>query len=452
MTQYAGSDHRAKAKAYFSQPGFQRMLAAVWNRYERLERIGGNAVVRKVTQAESEAINSFFGWNFNEGDDISIPLVLFEQELRESIFSIGIMELYRLIEGKALLTRAEKQLLSNAEWHRLFDEVRQLSGEEILPITNTWLSKLSAGQGVGWRTLRELFRDNHAKAQSSLTIVVRALHLLFAEYSRMEPIRLPVLAARVSGDAHALDISEPAGRMLVAVLQSMIPDEAGQQTAPAGDEDASDQDGSKSLKLRQLYRMNGILDDDLSSIVYWSVPEYGKPLLRNVWTLRQVEAAEHVPRCSRIYIVENPAVFSTLIDSMSEPLFLTGNPPALVCTSGPASAAAIRWLQRCIEVSDGTCSIYYSGDFDVKGISMAQTLQGLFPERFTAWRFDCQTYEDIVGCLPGPSLNGAEISKLQTLSVSWDDQLCKSMSQKARKVHQEAFVDQLVKDWKECFD
>jgi uncharacterized protein (TIGR02679 family) len=454
MIKASGGENRAKAKTYFSQPGFRRMLTAVWRRYESLERIGGNAVVRRVSPAESEAVNLFFGLDTRPGEDVSVPLAVFEQELRESAFSLGIVELHVLIEGEPLLTKSEKQLLKNTEWRRLFHEVHRFSGGNLSPVTSAWLTRLANGQGGGWRTLREVFRDSPEKALDTLSIVVRALDLLFTESGRMKPVRLPVLAARVSGDAHALDANQPAGRMFVAVLQEIHSGEIGQQSeAPEENDDGPDsaEEDSRSLMLRQMYRMHGILDDDLSSVVYWYVPEPGLPVIPNVWTLRQVESADLLPCCSAIYVVENPAVFSTILDSVNGPQSFAGNPPALVCTSGPASAAAVRWLQRCLKASGEPCLIHYSGDFDVKGISMAQTLESLFPDRFNAWRFDSETYKAIVNSPPGAPLDEVELSKLEKLNVSWDDQLCAAMRQMGRKVHQEAFVDQMVKDWNSRF-
>jgi len=201
------------------------------------------------------------------------------------------------------------------------------------------------------------------------------------------------------------------------------------------------------LKLRELYRRFGILDDDLSSIVHWYVPVPYEPAMPRVWTLRQVEAAERVPRCSAIYVVENPAVFSTIVDAAG-PGEAGGEAPALVCTSGPASAAAIRWMQRTLESSGEGCKLFYSGDFDVKGLSMARTLAGLFPTRFVPWRFDSKTYLEATGSLPGPAFDDSELARLENMEAEWDPSLCAVMRETGRKLHQEAFVEVLVRDFR----
>ncbi|MBN2983237.1 MULTISPECIES: TIGR02679 domain-containing protein [Cohnella] len=76
--------------------------------------------------------------------------------------------------------------------------------------------------GAGSRAFRECYRTDREAARTSLATVARVLKHLFDEAdskANRTPIRLPVLAARISGDAHALDPGTPAGRMLIAVLR-----------------------------------------------------------------------------------------------------------------------------------------------------------------------------------------------------------------------------------------
>lgn len=436
-----------RAKAFFERPAYRRMLQAVWKKYMSLGRIGGKAVLSNVSEAECESLNSFFGWNYRPGDTVEIPLILLEEELRGSAFAMGIQELHTLLEGSSLLTKREQQRISIEGWSRFFQTVRDSVGEALSPVSSAWLSQLENGQGAGSRTLRELYKTDRNLASSSLNVVVHALNFLFAddEENARSAVRLPVLSARCSGDAHALDSNQPAGRMLISVLRERL--SGAEEQEEDGDTAMNEGDVSETLKLRDMYRSFGIMDDDLSSIVHWFVPEHGKPVLPTVWTLRQVESVDRLPRCSRIYIVENPAVFSTLMDSIQQPLSFIGDPPALLCTSGPASAAAIRWIQRCLDSSGEDCLISYSGDYDLKGLSMGETLSGLFPGQFTPWRFGSDTYQVAVDDNPGPKFDRTELLKLETMKVGWDHLLCTHMRQMRCKVHQETFVEELVKDF-----
>jgi uncharacterized protein (TIGR02679 family) len=450
------------AKAYFDKSGFRRVLAAVWKKYESLERIGGRAIIERATEEECEAVNAFFGWNVRPGGQIAVPLALFETELRSSRFAIGLADLHHLLEGKPLLTKSEKRNIRDRKWNRLFADVRHAAGSLNAEAAD-WLARLENGDGAGVRMLRELYQTDPKEAQAAVEIVLRVLNRLLAmdagvvgegaEHAEpfqpafRVPVRLPVLAARVSGDAHALDLDRPPGRMLLAYLQDKLNEtEAGREPAEDGTSD------SATLQIRETYRRFGILDDDLSSIVHWFVPMADKPVLPQVWTLRQTEAESNIPACSRIFVTENPSIFSAILDSIGpsiRPDAYAGR-PALICTSGPASAAAIRWIRRCLDVSGPSCLLYYAGDFDVKGLSMGQSLYERFPDRFRPWRFDHETYLASARIEPaGPQLDKAELDRLDQMAAAWDDQLCAALRRIGRKVHQEMIADWLVQDFLE---
>ncbi|MBD2862506.1 TIGR02679 domain-containing protein [Paenibacillus oceani] len=437
-----------KTMAFFNRRAYRRMLEAVWRKYESLGRIGGKAMVPEVSDEECEALNAFFGWDLRLGDRAEIPLSLFERELRESAFATGIVELHTLLEGKPLLSKQEKRHIHDTEWTRFVRGVRDLTGDTKSSVGCEWLSQLEEGFGAGVRMVRDLYKTDADLASASLHIVVRALNLLFAgdRAHKVEKaaVRLPVLAARCSGDAHALDANRPAGRLLISVLRAQ--QSGAEETEETAEERMEEEDGSDTLRLRELYRSFGILDDDISSIVHWYVPKPGLPASPAVWTLRQVEAAGHLSRCSHIYVVENPAVFSTILDSIREPVPAAGDPPALICTSGPASAAAIRWIQLILQASGEECKIVYSGDFDLKGLAMGETMARLFPGRFVPWRFDSATYQAAANAIPGPRFDDSELMKLESTEIGWDSQLCGHMRRMGSKVHQEAFVDELVRD------
>lgn len=466
----------SRARAYFEKPAWRRILRAVWRKCASLGRSGGHAVVEQLTEAESEALNSFFGWNCRPGDTAKIPLALFDEELSLSGFApMNIRRLHLLLEGAPLLTREERRLLAEDRWRGLFRSVRESAGQPLSREADEWLARLEAGQGAGGRTLRELYKTDPASARQAVEIVVRALNLLLPSADHdvrgfRQSVRLPVLAVQAAGDAHALDMNRPAGRMLAAVLRERSAGaeeeqgaageaaesgrEEGNETAAYDEAAAFPEDGSETLKLREMYRRFGILDDDLSSIVHWYIPRDGEPALPHVWTLRQVEAAERLPRCSGLYVVENPAVFSTVLDRAPSAAVSAGadagavDPPALICTSGPASAAAIRWIERCLASSGDDCKLLYSGDFDVKGLAMGQTLADRFPGRFVPWRFDSETYLSAAQArLPGPLFDDSELAKLAKLRVSWDEPLPAEMIGLGRKVHQEAFVEALASDF-----
>ncbi|MUG48132.1 DUF2399 domain-containing protein [Paenibacillus woosongensis] len=70
--------------------------------------------------------------------------------------------------------------------------------------------------------------------------------------------------------------------------------------------------------------------------------------------------------------------------------------PLLLCTSGPASAAALRLIDRYLQENLLSNYLYYSGDFDVKGIEFGNVLAYRYGNRFKGWRFGEDSY--LTGC------------------------------------------------------
>lgn len=146
---------------------------------------------------------------------------------------------------------------------------------------------------------------------------------------------------------------------------------------------------------------------------------------------------------SRIYVMENPSIFEVLLDACEHagcPL-----PYPILCTSGQPSLAALRLLD--VPASLGA-QLYYSGDFDVKGVQIAAGLKERYRERLRMWRMDSRSY--LSGLHPnGPRFTEWEVVQLEKMQVSWDEHLTTRMVEQGRKVFQEHFVKGLLRDYVE---
>lgn len=470
----------AKARSYFLKPGFRRMLTEIWRKYASLEKLGGHARLLEATAEECEAINAFFGWNYKVGDNIKIPLVLFERELQGSAFPYRIIELHEVLTGKPLLTKSDRVWIKQEKWSTLFREVQlSLASEELYflhPQLVHWLERLQQGTAAGYRMLQELMRESSEAAKQALTVAARALLVLYSDKSdtgimresqlapiqlQLPTIRLPVLAAHVSGDAHALDRNMPAGRLFFQALKERTDGMSDEGLASAASEAVLSDDtaGLDSLVIRDIYRKAGVADDDISSFVHMYDPiaeDGGRQEDPVVLTLRQVEATARFRPVSDLFILENPAVFSTLMDksgSTDEKYGLTQKDmliprPLLLCTSGPASAAALRLIDRMIECCSLVGNIYYSGDFDIRGIEMGHILAVRYGARFRSWRFNSDAYiHGIESSVHKLGFTEGERERLRKMKVLWDEWLADQMAKQGEKLFQEQFVALLADDW-----
>ena len=82
-------------------------------------------------------------------------------------------------------------------------------------------------------------------------------------------------------------------------------------------------------------------------------------------------------------MVENPAVFSMLIEKYSE--------ISAICTNGQPRFSNLLLMDLLSKNS----IFYYSGDFDPEGLFIAQKLKKRYKERLVLWNYDREHYEQM---------------------------------------------------------
>ncbi|MCS7465007.1 DUF2399 domain-containing protein, partial [Paenibacillus doosanensis] len=204
------------------------------------------------------------------------------------------------------------------------------------------------------------------------------------------------------------------------------------------------------MKDRQVYRFFGLRDDDISSIahvfasgfIYGSSP---RPL-----SLQEIEAVEHWPAYSQIYLFENPVVFSFLV--VETIFFLDQNGysfeqissviPPLICTSGQPRSATKYFIIKCLETNP-SCEVFYSGDFDLHGVQMERNMEKLVQKKIIRYHMDAETYQSLFD----PDSKRMSNQDRKILGNMRGDQLAQIMEKVGYKVYQEATVASLKADW-----
>ncbi len=136
----------------------------------------------------------------------------------------------------------------------------------------------------------------------------------------------------------------------------------------------------------------------------------------------------------RAYIVENEMVFAQLCDRAAR-----FHSP-LICTSGQPSVDALRLLDL-LAVS-GT-KLFYSGDFDGKGLSIAAQLCARYPRLLTPWHM---TSEDYALCRSGVPLREASRALLQSCAGTVLEPSAEAVKKYDRAGYQELLIPQLERD------
>ncbi|MFD2330174.1 TIGR02679 domain-containing protein [Cohnella sp. GCM10020058] len=446
-----------EVRRYFGQVGFTRFLTQLRRQYQSSKNgARGYIALSDVSEDEREALDGFYETYSPPpaaGETRRYSIKRFAYFLQKSRFELTVPELLAMLAGESVLTLGERQQLIDADWLRMIADERAaaIQGADGEGRPNAWAEGLAAEHAPGSRTLRLIFTKSPTEAQLALRHALAALHMLLSSDLSMRPVRLPILAALATGDAHALDWKRPGGRLFWWGLTSILglePTAVTEEETAGEAEDGASTDGgiTQAMLLRDIYRACGVADDDLSSQAMLYAPDlYGAE--ERLLTLRQVERlnADQLRRirASAVHMVENPAVFAALADADAARAVEDAIAPVLICGNGQPALAVVRLLDRLLTTLPDI-QLYYSGDLDYAGLVIAQGLQRRFGGRFHAWRMNRDVYYRHAH--RGVPIQEAERLRLQRSAFDWEPSLGLEMGGKGVKLHQELWTGELLAD------
>jgi uncharacterized protein (TIGR02679 family) len=232
------------------------------------------------------------------------------------------------------------------------------------------------------------------------------------------------LAARLLGDAHALDRDRLLHRVVLRGLAA-----AAGEAVPEGARDSE-----------EIWARFGVEPDLLSrTCLVWRVrieeagplgarlraaADVGDPVHITEWDLRRSSSVTAV-RGQRVLVCENPAVVEALAQHGVEGW-------GAVCTAGEPNLV----VDRVLAGLSGTGAVlHYHGDFDWPGIAIANRAVQRYGAR--PWRMGAEEYVRAVRG-DGPILRGGEVEPL------WDPELGAAMRGHRRVVHEESVLTDLL--------
>jgi uncharacterized protein (TIGR02679 family) len=384
-------------------------LTALWKEAHRRLSTGAQVAsirLRGLTDDERHALAELLGEDRLPAADARVKLIAVEEAIRPLTLESIVTELVGPV-GDQTARRREAAAERAALWAWL--EAQPLLDSR--PALRDWAARLRAEPVTG--TIPET-RD----------LIGRALTVL--EFLPAERLPLPVLAQRTLGDPHALDIGRLPGLVLRAIAI---------ETGRPEPLDAEHR--------RRIWEAAGVACDELSSTVLVAglAPEGDSFLAATLRaakqsgeavavTLAQLRRSPNllVPSGIEVSVLENPSIMQSAMDRYG-----TAVPP-LVCVSGRLHVAA-RTLLRALTAAGAI--LYYHGDFDPAGVSIAADVIGRLGAR--PWRMGAADYLAALG--PGPAFDPATVP-----ATPWDEGLRASMHEESVAVYEEAVVDDLVSD------
>lgn len=130
-----------------------------------------------------------------------------------------------------------------------------------------------------------------------------------------------------------------------------------------------------------------------------------------------------------IYMVENPAVFSRLVEKYPDRTILCGN--------GQPKLSVFVLLDKVTEDS----TIYYAGDFDPEGLQIAQNLKKRYQEHFILWKYEAEYYQKYKSEV---WLDEKRLRKLKKIDLPELQEVKEAMQRERYAAYQEAMVEEYV--------
>ncbi len=421
------NEHARACAAYFqSRPGYRRILSQLLKKYQSYGRPAGTIRLDDATREECDAARSIFGRPFSP--PLRFQAAQFEAALQELRF--GKLSLKEVLEAYFDTEIRTKTELHEEENSRFSAMLTQALEETDSDTCRRWLQALREPQCGGYQLIRREAAKDPDGTRRALLQACRGLELLTRRTKGT--IRLAVLSAQATSDPHALDSGTLCGKLFLYLLAFRSDLEA-----PANAEQRD-----------SLYYENGILCDSISSLVtqvglvlHTGTREHPAYRLlrqaREICTLSLSSLSSLTGARSlsgRAYIVENEMVFTQLCDRSNQ-----FHSP-LICTSGQPSVAALRLLD--LLAAEGT-TLFYSGDFDGKGLSIASQLRGRYPELLRPWHM---TPDDYDLCRSDIPLSEASRSLLQGCVGTALETSAEAIKQFNRAGYQELLIPLLETD------
>lgn len=416
--------------AYFkSRNGLKLMLPLMKEKIYSYGEAKGKITLIELTESEREDIALFLGINAAFNLPFSISLLKIQKALDLSKFE-GVTIIELLEEVYHIKLKSRKEIIAEEDSLRTAYFMGVI---EAFATTNagSWINEVVQTKSGCWPILARAYEQDKDDLASMLRLVLTAVNQLpFNELTRLD-----VFAADMTGDPHTFDDKRKEQVLLLAGIQylnkrpykvSMNAEEKSEVLLRGGL--VRDDLFNFTFCLRFKAMKNGLVHDGW--LGFYKNYEVLSITLNNLKNIDAIQAEK------KVFIIENPSVFSALSNSIQEQKL---DSISLLCTTGQINISSYHFLNLMDKCN---CELYYCGDFDPEGLLIAQKLLDRFPQiqlwMYTEEAFKLSVSENV--------LSDARLTMLDNLHDEQLKSIAKLMKKSKRCGYQEKLIARYIQD------
>ena len=419
-----------EAVEYFKKkPVYEKLFNEFKKKYESHGKIGGIAVLIGLSTGDKEDISNFLMKDFTSEEEVRVSAKSFEKALQKSRFSsLTTLDIITHYFGIKLRTNKEK---SEEDVGKRAEYLAELTGYTDKAYIKEWLTGVFCTGADGAVVIARSYNADKNELKIILQKLIKAIPMLPYFQGGKKKELLAVFAAQAAGNPHFFDDNTLAGNLLTAFLRDYF--------RFGYEDDLSEAENRSNVLFKA-----GLIKDTLSN----DVIAYGirgrcvdgslhkgmegflhqkEPVKLSLLTLANLEETFTNSVDRRIYIVENPAVFSILISRFPEKSF--------VCSYGQIRRAVFMLL----DLFDKNIVFSYAGDFDPEGLLIAERLKKRYGDRLTFWKYEPDIY---LKYMSEEKLTNQRIKKLDGVRDAALLKIAELMREEGRAAYQESMLEE----------
>lgn len=421
-----------EAVEYFKKkPVYEKLFNEFKKKYESHGKIGGIAVLTGLSTGDKEDISGFLMKDFTSEEEVRVSAKLFEKALLKSRFSsLTTLDILTRYFGIKLRTNKEKSEENEGKRAEYLAELTEYTDKAYI---KEWLTGVFCTGADGAVVIARSYNADKNELKIILQKLIKAIPMLPYFQGGKKKELLAVFAAQAAGNPHFFDDNTLAGNLLTAFLRDYF---------RFGYED----DLSEAENRSKVLFKAGLIKDTLSNdvIVYGirgrcvdgslhqgmeGFLHQKEPVKLSLLTLANLEETFTNSVDRRVYIVENPAVFSILTSRFPEKAF--------ICSYGQIRRAVFMLL----DLFDKNTVFSYAGDFDPEGLLIAERLKKRYGDRLTFWKYEPEMY---IKYISEEKLTMQRIKKLDGVRDATLLKIAELMREEGRAAYQESMLEEYV--------